>query len=431
VVSVVVPNYNYARYLPECLDSMLAQTYPNWEAIVVDDSSTDESTAVVERYVAAWPDRFRLLRLTGGPSGTPRAINAGVSVMRGRYFSWLSSDDRAVPRKLAAYVDVLERHPRAGMVHSAYRVIGTDGQVVSVTNPPACDGAEAFFRLLQGNIVNGSAVLVRKSMLDEVGPLLENDPELRDLWRVAEYGWWLEVALRSDVIAIGAPLHDWRVHDVNTHYNTSGFGLELCEVLKRRLVRSHGLDAIADRLAGRLEGGRHAAYGRLLAILCGALRPEDLVLFAECFAREDADGRAALAAAALSLQRTDTACRVADYYSSLDQAPVDAMLPALQVKTPQTERLAMKLLDHAKAEFRAGRPEEAARLLRRIVAVSAHFPTIDLSARYYLALACEVTGDSAAALDQFAAILALEPNHVKAREGLERTRTRETAAAHQ
>src|SRR5256885_546579 len=94
-VSVVIPNYNYAEYLPECIESVLAQTYRDWEIIVVDDTSTDDSCAVVKKYVAQYPEKIRLIHLNGGPSGTPRAINTGVRAMRGQYFTWLSSDDRS------------------------------------------------------------------------------------------------------------------------------------------------------------------------------------------------------------------------------------------------------------------------------------------------------------------------------------------------
>ena len=105
-VSVVIPNYNYARYLPECIESVIGQTYRDWEIIVVDDNSTDGSCEVVEHYVAGNPERIRVIKLNDGPSGTPRAINAGVRAMRGRYFSWLSSDDRSAPTKLERLVDL-------------------------------------------------------------------------------------------------------------------------------------------------------------------------------------------------------------------------------------------------------------------------------------------------------------------------------------
>src|SRR5438067_1665630 len=91
VVSVVIPNYNYAHFLRECLDSVLRQTYRDWEIIVVDDNSTDRSREIVEDYIRLHPDRQITLQINPlGPSGTPTPINIGIRHMRGDYFAWLS-----------------------------------------------------------------------------------------------------------------------------------------------------------------------------------------------------------------------------------------------------------------------------------------------------------------------------------------------------
>ena len=183
-VSFIVPNYNYGHYLGECLESAFRQTYEDWEIIIIDDTSTDNSREIARGYVQRYPEKIRLIELHDGPGGTPRAVNTGIHAMRGRYFSWLSSDDRCHPERLAKLISTLERFPSAGMAHTAYQLIDGAGQPTGITIPQQYPGTQAFFRLLEGNIINGSTVLVRKELLDEIGPLLETHHEFPDLWRV-------------------------------------------------------------------------------------------------------------------------------------------------------------------------------------------------------------------------------------------------------
>ena len=123
-VSVVTAAYNGAAWLPETLDSLARQRFTDWEAIVVDDCSTDETRDLV----AAWPDpRVRLLPLerNGGPV---RARNAGVAVARGRYIAGLDQDDLCRPDRLARQVAQLDRDGDCVLVGAAVENL-RDGQV--------------------------------------------------------------------------------------------------------------------------------------------------------------------------------------------------------------------------------------------------------------------------------------------------------------
>lgn len=403
-VSVVVPNYNYAHYLPECLDSMLTQTFSDWEVIVVDDTSTDGSCDIVERYVDRYPGKFNLIRLSGGPSGTPRAINAGVREMRGEYFSWLSSDDRSTPAKIEKLVKALEANPNAGMVHTAYRFIDENGiPTGEVTTPRDYPGTDAFYRLLEGNIINGSTVLVRKHLLDSAGPLIESDEHLPDLWRVAEYVWWLEIALRADVALVTEPLHDFRIHSANRAYNTSSFGPELVKLVLRTFLLKYGFPALVDTIAGRSHAERAEVYRHITFALAQELLPADLTLFANAIRCEGGDEYKAITESARTAQAVHA-------IGSLDDYGV------------RSERLVLTLLNRAKENYAAGRFEAAAAQLQNLLKVSKRFPDLDLSARYYLALALEQSHDVAGAETLFSSVLASAPKHAKAMEGLARIR---------
>jgi len=112
-VSVIIPNWNGARYLPECLDSLRAQAYPRLEVIVVDNGSTDDSVALVK---GGYPE-VRLLEL-GENRGLTGGVNAGAKVVRGEVLALLNNDALADPGWVAALVDALSRHPEAGMAAS-------------------------------------------------------------------------------------------------------------------------------------------------------------------------------------------------------------------------------------------------------------------------------------------------------------------------
>lgn len=109
-VSVVIPVFNRAALLPEAIDSVVAQTLPDHEIIVVDDGSTDDIAAIVRPY----GDRVRYLRTTHG--GVAHARNVGVGAARGRYLTCLDSDDRLYPYALELQVRLLDRYPEAAFV---------------------------------------------------------------------------------------------------------------------------------------------------------------------------------------------------------------------------------------------------------------------------------------------------------------------------
>ena len=112
-VSVIIPNWNGARYLPECLDSLRAQAYPRLEVIVVDNGSTDDSVALVK---GDYPE-VRLLEL-GENRGLTGGVNAGAKVAQGEVLALLNNDALADPGWVAGLVDALNRNPEAGMAAS-------------------------------------------------------------------------------------------------------------------------------------------------------------------------------------------------------------------------------------------------------------------------------------------------------------------------
>jgi glycosyltransferase involved in cell wall biosynthesis len=124
--SVVIPCHNDARYLGLALESILGQTFQHWEAIVVDDGSTDDTRQVVGTYQ---DPRIRYIYQEN--RGLPAAWNAGTAAAGGRYIARLDADDLALPHRLASQIDMLEAHPELSVVGSGYVFMDEQGQRIA------------------------------------------------------------------------------------------------------------------------------------------------------------------------------------------------------------------------------------------------------------------------------------------------------------
>lgn len=125
LVTVIIPCYNLGRYLPEALASVVAQSYPRWEALIVDDGSTDGSARVAEAEIARYPGRpIRLIRQSN--RGLSATRNTGMAAGRGAYAIALDADDRLTPGMLAAAVAAIEQRPQVGFVYTDALMFGDE-----------------------------------------------------------------------------------------------------------------------------------------------------------------------------------------------------------------------------------------------------------------------------------------------------------------
>ena len=194
-VSVIVPTYNYARFLPEALESVRAQSYPRWECIVVDDGSTDE-TASVLRAEATRDSRVRYVSQSNrGPSA---ARNRGIAESTGEYVQFLDADDVLPPAKLEHQVLAMEADPSIGIVYSDARFFrGSSADFLAYRAPgprPSTtlgpSSSDPLLRaLIENNIMMVEGPLVRRSVLTTVGPFEES------LDRAEDWQYWLRCAL--------------------------------------------------------------------------------------------------------------------------------------------------------------------------------------------------------------------------------------------
>jgi glycosyltransferase involved in cell wall biosynthesis len=126
-ISIIIPVYNVAPYLRECLDSVSAQTFSDWEAICVDDGSTDGSSAILDEY-AAKDSRFRVVHQANG--GVSSARNTALDIAQGKWVSFLDADDKVLCHWLEDIAQAAKNHPDADWIRTRYRDLHMNGDTV-------------------------------------------------------------------------------------------------------------------------------------------------------------------------------------------------------------------------------------------------------------------------------------------------------------
>ena len=148
-VSVVVPTYNRRNVLPRALDSIVAQTFHDWEIILVDDGSTDGTDKLAREYARRLGDRFVYLRQEN--TGCCSARNKGIEAGRGEFVAFLDSDDEYVPTKLQRQLDLFQLIPQLGFVYSDFSYIDLDGKKYDSVFDTQCPAAREVNSLSVGH----------------------------------------------------------------------------------------------------------------------------------------------------------------------------------------------------------------------------------------------------------------------------------------
>jgi glycosyltransferase involved in cell wall biosynthesis len=177
LVSIVVPIFNSDRFLGEALDSVLAQSYQQWELLLVDDGSTDESPEIAKRYARLSPGRiFYLEHPEHRNSGTCTSRNLGVRRSRGEFVALLDSDDIWLPEKLEQQVEMMQTHPEIGLVCGP-SIYFEEGEIGGERIPPLAPPGVYLPPGLIGHLPPvgvteapcPSSFLMRRELLDTVG----------------------------------------------------------------------------------------------------------------------------------------------------------------------------------------------------------------------------------------------------------------------
>jgi glycosyltransferase involved in cell wall biosynthesis len=207
-VSVIVTAYNLAQYLPAALDSALAQESPGGpiQIIVVDDGSTDNTQEVL----AAYAGRVEVIRQENG--GLVKAVDTGLSAVRGEYIALLDADDEWPLDRLRRHAGILDANPLVGLVHGDMEVIDADGATLYPSfftwkQDTPTDG-RVLARLIKDNFVSGGASTFRSSLLPAIWPIPSE---------AAYPDWWIatNIAAVSEILYDPANANRYRFHGAN------------------------------------------------------------------------------------------------------------------------------------------------------------------------------------------------------------------------
>lgn len=186
MVSVIIPTYNRAGFLKRAVESVLYQTFKDYELIVVDDGSTDDTPRVIKTY----GEQVRLIRIPH--SGVSRARNEGIQQSQGEWIAFLDSDDYWLPPKLQKQMDYLRDNPHYRVCHTDEMWIKNGLQINQGKKHRKYSGW-FFYPSLELCLISPSAVIMHRELFDEVGSFDEN------FLYVEDYELWLRVTCRFPV----------------------------------------------------------------------------------------------------------------------------------------------------------------------------------------------------------------------------------------
>jgi glycosyltransferase involved in cell wall biosynthesis len=274
---VIIPAYNRSQFLAAAIESVLGQSYRDFEIIVVDDGSTDGTGEVV----AGYGELVRCFRQENG--GAARARNTGLAQAGGEYVAFLDSDDLMLPRRLEYQVEALDRFPEAGLVHG--RAVSFSGQPpveargAGAASPPM-SVRDIFEEMLLANRILTLTVTARRCCLDRVGGFAEG------LSFGEDYDLWLRISAHHPVAFVEAEVAAYRVHAGNISSKALLDGRQAAAHLrvldrilshlpaKRQTTRLHQLAGRRRRLIG-IERACHEFFtgdrGRALQALARLL----------------------------------------------------------------------------------------------------------------------------------------------------------------
>ncbi len=237
-ISVIISVYNGARYLAQAIDSVLGQVAADFELVIIDDGSTDETPAILARY-AARDDRIVLLR-NDRNLGIAESRNRALTVARGALIAPMDSDDICLPHRLQRQQQFLRAHPQVGVVGCTYQLIDAEGKPlphaarVPLTHP-CC-----VWMLLYLNPLAHPSVMMQRAVLEGAGGyrLTHNSQHDLDLW--------CRIFNRTTFANLPEMLFQYRRHASQVTSNMRSDEINQMEVASRQLVYTHLLGEPAD-----------------------------------------------------------------------------------------------------------------------------------------------------------------------------------------
>ena len=254
---VIIPAFNAAQYLPKALDSVIAQTFPDWRILLVDDGSTDNTPEVIAPYQERLGDKLRYIRQNNARMSAAR--NTAIRHATAEFLAMLDADDIWLPNRLQRTYDRFQQCPSAGITYGFVARIDPNGNTMDVFDRRNrhAEGRIAPFLFMRMLDLPCPTVSVRRSCMNEIGGFDETlrASEDRDVW--IRIGALHDIALIPEVIALyrvsphsmSSDLH--RMAQAQLHLIDKHYGLPGCGWLARRVALSWVYRQRAEGLGDR------------------------------------------------------------------------------------------------------------------------------------------------------------------------------------
>ncbi len=228
-LTVLMPVYNGADYLAASMESILGQTYGNFQFVIIDDGSQDATPSILSEYEVS-DGRVQVIR-NDRNLGLTRSLNKGLSMTQSSLVARMDCDDVSLPRRLAVQVDFFQRNPDTAMVGVGWKEMTADlRRTLRVMQPPT-QHTRIRKRILARNVFCHSAVMMRR------GPVLSSGGyDVRDVYS-QDYDLWLRVVARHPVANIEGVHHLRRIHPENLSHKNIRNQLRTMASSQRRYIR--------------------------------------------------------------------------------------------------------------------------------------------------------------------------------------------------
>ncbi len=259
-VSVIIASYNYGRYIGQALQSVLDQTFADWELIIVDDGSTDETFQQVQPFMADPRVRYHWQENRGQSA----AKNVGIRLTQAPLIAFLDADDAWRPTKLEKQVALFDVDSELGVAYTNGQLMDPHGGIVGEMNRTLVRG-DVLAQSIRYTVPPFSSTVVRRSVLDDVGAFDET------ISLAVDYDLWLRVAFKYRFDYVAESLLLYRMG----HNNLSRRGSERrMLVLQQILPRFLAKDGVHNRLGRRLIA---EAYADTYINVARDVRPDSVI----------------------------------------------------------------------------------------------------------------------------------------------------------
>ena len=214
LVTVVIPSYNHDKYILECINSVLNQTYENIELIIIDDGSIDKTRELLSKLESQNKKNIKIIFKDN--EGLINTLNGSYELINGKYVAFLASDDIWLPNKIEEQINIISRYSNVGFIFSDSFFLCRDQKTdvlyssykKKLNKIEPNEPIEIYKFLLRNNFIATPTVLIRTSCLKQVGFF---DKELG----IEDYDMWLRLSKNNKTVYINKPLSYYRLHNKN------------------------------------------------------------------------------------------------------------------------------------------------------------------------------------------------------------------------